>query len=233
MRLAQYLGILVIVALLFILMPAASAMMLEAETLRQQLEKYSDATSQEPGLNALQRFYSSREYQPVWLKSGSVSALHDVALEFIANAEAEGLDSRDYQLSHLRQLRADFLMAMPYELEFKTTRSLLLLTEDLRRGQLSANDADSDWYILQQPFDPVIFLLEAVDSDHFQQSLHDLPPKIPSYQLLKQALANYRELIARQIAWTQIPAVPVIRPNTSHAAIPLVRARIAEAYQMH
>jgi len=232
-RLVRWFWLFVSVVLLLIAMPTMSVAIPEAETLRKQLEKYLAATPQESGLSALQRFYAGRDYQPVWLQSDSTSVLHDIALEFIANAEAEGLDSHDYQLHHLRQLRPDNFSVVPYELEFQTTRALLMLAEDLRLGQLSAKEVDPDWHIPQPLFDPVIFLLEAVTSDHFQQSLYDLSPKIPSYQLLKQALAKYRDLVARQVAWTRIPAVFDIQPNSSHAAIPLVRARIAEAYNTH
>lgn len=233
MRVARWFLFLVSVVLLLILMPTASATMSEAETLRKQLQKYTVAPTHDTGLSALQRFYSSRDYRPVWLQSDSISTLHDIALDFIANADEEGLDSHDYQLPQLRVLRLNHLTAFSYELEFQTTRALLKLAEDLRQGQLPANEADPDWYIQQPPFDPVDFLLEAVASDHFQQSLYDLSPKIPSYQLLKQALAKYRDLVVRQVAWTQIPAVPAIRPNTSHAVIPLVRTRVAEAYHTH
>ncbi len=232
-RLARWFGLFVSVVLLLIAMPTVSVAMPEAQALRKQLEKYLTATTQESGLSALQRFYAGRDYQPIWLQSDSTSVLHDIALEFIANAEAEGLDSHDYQLHHLRQLRSDNYSAIPYELEFQTTRALLMLAEDMRLGQLSAKEVDPDWHIPQPLFDPVIFLLEAVASDHFQQSLYDLSPKIPSYQLLKQALAKYRDLVARQIAWTRIPAFFDIQPNTSHAVIPLVRARIAEAFHTH
>lgn len=232
-RLARWLGLLFCVVLLLIAVPTVSIAMPEAEALRKQLDEYLAATRQERGLSALQRFYAGRDYQPAWLQSDSTSVLHDIALEFIANAEAEGLDSHDYQLHHLRQLRSDNFSAIAYELEFQTTRALLMLAEDLRLGQLSAHDVDPDWHILQPPFDPVNFLLDAVASGHFQQFLYDLSPKIPSYQLLKQALAKYRDLVARQVAWTQIPAVFAIQPNTSHAVIPLIRARIAEAYDTH
>lgn len=235
MRVARWFYAIVSVVWLLIMMPAvfASAAMSDAEELRRQLQKYTVAMAHETGISALQRFYSGRDYQPVWLQSDSISVLHDIALDFIAAAEAEGLDSHDYQLHQLRQMRFNRLAAVPYELEFHTTRALLMLAEDLRQGQLSANDVDPDWHIPQPSFDPVNFLLDAVASSRLQQSLADLPPKIPSYQLLKQALAKYRDLVARQVTWTRIPVVPVIRPNTSHPVIPLVRSRIIEAYHTH
>lgn len=233
MRVACWFYAIVSVVWLFIMMPAAFAAMHNAEELRRQLQKYTVAMAHETGISALQRFYAGRDYQPVWLQPGSVSALHDIALDFIASAEAEGLDSHDYRLQQLQQMRLNQLSAIPDELEFHTTRALLLLAEDLRQGQLSASDVDPDWYIPQPSFDPVDFLLDALASNRFQQSLHDLSPKIPSYQLLKEALAKYRDLVARQVTWTRIPVVPVIRPNTSHPVIPLVRNRIKEAYHTH
>ena len=233
MRVARWFYAIASVVWLLTMMPVAFAAMSDAEELRRQLQKYTVAMAHETGISALQRFYSGRDYQPVWLQSDSISALHDVALDFIAAAEAEGLDSHDYLLHQLRQMRFNQLAAVPYELEFHTTRALLMLAEDLRQGQLSANDVDPDWYIPQPSFDPVNYLLDAVASSRFQQSLTDLPPKIPSYQLLKQALAKYRDLVARQVTWTRIPVVSVIRPNTSHPVISLVRTRITEAYHTH
>lgn len=233
MQVARWFSSIVGAVWFLIMMPTAFATLSEADELRKQLQKYSVAMAHETGISALQRFYSGRDYQPVWLQPDSISALHDVALDFIATADAEGLDSHDYQLHWLRQMRLNHFSALPYELEFRTTRALLMLAEDLRQGQLPANDVDPDWYIPQPSFDPVDFLLDAVASNRLPQSLYDLSPKIPSYQLLKQALAKYRDLVARQVTWTRIPAVPVIRPNTSHPVIPLVRTRMAEAFHTH
>ncbi|MBA2483272.1 MAG: hypothetical protein H0V39_02415, partial [Nitrosomonas sp.] len=49
------------------MMPTASAIMHEADALRKELEKFLTATPQKSDFNALQRFYSGREYQSVWL----------------------------------------------------------------------------------------------------------------------------------------------------------------------
>jgi len=215
-----------------IMMSSASASIFEAETLHKQLDKFLAANAHDSDIQALQRFYSARHYQPVWLLSKSTSALHDVALEFIENAESEGLDISDYQINRLRQLRTNNLQADAYELEFQTTRTLLKLATDLRRGQFSPKDLDPDWHIPQSSFDPVNFLLTAIASDNFQQFLDELKPKIPGYQLLKQALAKYRDLAARQAIWIQIPAAAAIHPNTMHMSIPLVRDRIVEAYKI-
>ncbi|MEK7792217.1 MAG: L,D-transpeptidase family protein [Pseudomonadota bacterium] len=178
----------------------------------------------------LQQFYSARHYQPVWLTPQS-SAL-DMALAFIATAESEGLNSRDYQLVLLQKLRhqTDQTLHSRLELELRTTHAVLALIRDLARGRFVASIADPDWHIPQPAFDAVAFLLEAVNSDRLQQSLTDLPPKKPSYQSLKQTLIRYQKYADRQFAWTPTPDTPLIRPDTTHSAIPLIRQRITQAY---
>lgn len=191
------------------------------------LDDFNDSEATE-----LQRFYSARDYQLIWVTPEQESSLLDIALAFIANADTEGLDSRDYHLEQLQQYRShlDEPNHSMVELEVRITQSLLMLTQDLARGRLSATAADEDWHIRQPSFDAVLFLLEAVTSGDLQQSLNALTTRKISYQLLKQTLARYRELANNHTSWTQIPNVPLIRPGAKHKIIPLVRKRIAEAY---
>ena len=52
------------------------------------------------------------------------------------------------------------------------------------------------------------------------------------YQLLKTALAKYRDLEVQQQNWQSIPESAAIRPNTLHKSIPLVRKRILRLYNI-
>ncbi|MDH5552888.1 MAG: murein L,D-transpeptidase, partial [Nitrosomonas sp.] len=176
----------------------------------------------------LQRFYSARNFQPVWMTAETKRSQLETALAFIASADVEGLDSSDYQLQQLQQLQETGNVAI--ELELRTTQALLTLTHDLSRGRLIASAADPDWYIPQQSFDAVAFLLDAVAGDNLTQSLNNLAPKKPSYQLLKKTLARYREFASRQATWLHIPNTPLIRPGTAHGVIPLIRMRMTQAY---
>ena len=178
----------------------------------------------------LQRFYSARNFQPVWMTAETKRSQLETALAFIASADVEGLDSSDYQLQQLQQLQETGNVAI--ELELRTTQALLTLTHDLSRGRLIASAADPDWYIPQQSFDAVAFLLDAVAGDNLTQSLNNLAPKKPSYQLLKKTLARYREFASRQATWLHIPNTPLIRPGTAHGVIPLIRMRMTQAYAL-
>ena len=180
----------------------------------------------------LQRFYAARDFQPVWVTEEMLQ--FEAALTFIATADAEGLDSRDYQLQQLQRLhrQAEKTENTDVELELRTTQAILALTHDLARGRLTASAADPDWHIPQAPFDAVAFLLSAVTADSLTHSLNSLAPKKPSYQLLKRTLARYREFANSQTTWIQLPDATFVRPGTTHDVIPLIRIRIAQAYAL-
>ncbi|SFP88944.1 Murein L,D-transpeptidase YcbB/YkuD [Nitrosomonas cryotolerans] len=217
------------------LMLVVSVWTAEAKTLHSQLTQFSVIASVDMSLPDVHRFYSAREYQPVWVESNQPLSRLDDALAFIETADAEGLNSADYRLQRLRQLRSqiDHTANALFELELGTTQALLMLARDLKSGYLPASIADPDWHIPQQLFDPVPFLLEALAADSLSSALVSLSPASPSYQLLKKALARYRKWVTNQTAWTQLPDVSLIRPNGIHAVIPLIRNRIAEAYKLY
>lgn len=206
-----------------------------AQALRHQLEKISSVVSRDAALAAVIRFYAMRDYQPVWIQTDKLSPDLDIAIAFIATAEQEGLDSKDYELEQLLHLRKQHCNSpiLLLELELRTTQALLMLVKDLRRGRLIASEVDPDWHIQQHEFDAADYLQHAVISGNLKTSLEDLPPKTKGYQLMKQALAHYREQVARGIDWVIIPETPLIRPNMTHPVIPLIRARIVQAFAMH
>ncbi|WP_394807508.1 murein L,D-transpeptidase [Nitrosomonas sp.] len=217
----------------FLLIPSIShALIIEAKAIEQQFSKSASFGLSKTDTADLQRFYTARNYQPVWVTPEPGSSLLEIAFTFIASAELEGLDSHDYQLQQLQQLQQQIGQSLPaaIELEVRTTHALLILARDLSRGRFTAAKADEDWHIPQPGFDAVAFLREAIKTNRLQQSLNDLSPKQPSYQLLKQTLARYQTLLNSHTEWITIPSTPSIHPGTTNAIIPLVRQRIAQAY---
>lgn len=219
-------------ALLLLNSSIPHALVIEAKQIEKQFSKPASFGLSKTEIADLQRFYTARNYQPVWITPESGSSLLEIAFTFIASAESEGLDSHDYQLQQLQQLHQQASQSLPaaIALEMHTTHALLVLAQDLSRGRFTAAKADEDWHIPQPTFDAATFLREAIKTNRLQQSLDDLSPKQPSYQLLKQTLARYQKLASSHAEWTHIPSTPSIRPGTTNAIIPLVRQRITEAY---
>lgn len=219
---------------IFCLLPATAkdVTSINAQALRNQLDKLPTASSK-IDVAILKHFYAMRDYHPAWVQADNLSPGFDIAIAFIATAEQEGLDSKDYKLEQLLHLRKQSNEdSILLELELRTTQAILMLARDLRKGRLIASEVDPDWHIQQQIFDPAAYLQNAIASGNLKSSLEDLPPKSKGYQLMKQALAKYRELVARGINWTIIPEAPLIRPNMNHSIIPLLRSRIAQAFAM-
>lgn len=192
-----------------------------------------DAQHEYIDLTKLQEFYSARDYRPAWTDSVTQLTRLEIALSFIGTAENEGLESREYRLDRLMQLFKTRNPSERFELEFLTTLSLLRFSNDLYRGRFTASRLDPDWHIPQPAFNAINFLLSTVDTDTFQQSLLGLAPNIPNYHLLKQVLLKFRNLAERGVSWQHIPDMPLLRPGESHQAIPLIRIRIAQAYETH
>jgi len=218
----------------FLLIPSIShALIIEAKTIEQQFLKSTSFGLGKTEIADLQRFYAARNYQPVWIAPEPGSSLLEIAFTFIASAESEGLDSHDYHLQQLQQLQQQASQSLPVaiELELRTTHAVLSLMRDLSRGRLTATRADSDWHIVQPAFDAATFLHETIKAGRLQQSLQNLSPQKPSYQLLKQTLARYQKLHDNHTNWVHIPNTPSIKPGMMDDAImPLIRQRIAQAY---
>lgn len=206
---------------------------INAQSLRHRLDRISlpSSNNNDFALATLKRFYAMHDYQPVWVQEDKLAPIHDTAITFIANAEQEGLDSLDYALEELLHLREQIhTKPLWLELELQTTQALLLLTRDLRRGRLTASEVDPDWHIKQPDFDAAAYLQQAIASGDLKASLESLPPTTKIYQLMKQALSHYRKQITQGNHWASIPETPLIRPNMSHPAIPLIRKRIAHDF---
>lgn len=211
---------------------ALKASAIDSKMLQQKLNVKKDIDS--PGksyLAELQRFYMARNYEPVWFSQTDPSPLLDTALLFIENADKEGLDSRDYQLQKLLQLKQQEQRSssQTLTLELQTTRAVLMLAKDLSRGRLTASSADPDWHIPQPSFDAITFLQKAIRSKDLAQAFNSLPPQEPDYQLLKQTLIRYQQ-ISSNVDWEKIPNLPSLRPNSTDLVVTLLRQRIAQAY---
>jgi len=205
---------------------------LDADEIKQLLSSPSSLAFKKSAEEDLQRLYAARDYQPIWFTAEPDSPRIELALGFIADAEAEGLDSRDYQLQHLRQLQqpSQQSVSAAAELELRTTHALMTLAGDLAHGRFVAAAADPDWHIQQPAFDAVSFLDEAIKNNRLEQAFSTLPPQSAGYQRLKQTLSRYRNLSDKQADWVRIPDTPLIRPNSTHTVIPLIRQRMAQVH---
>lgn len=209
------------------------AFVLDSKILQQKLttEIPTSSANKNDAIDLL-RFYKTRKFQPVWFLQEETSPVLAIALEFIENADTEGLHNRDYQLPKLLLLKEQLEHVFSEEaltLELQTTQSILILARDLARGRLTASSADPDWHIPQPVFDAVGFLQKALQSGNLEQAFNNLIPQHANYQQLRRTLIRYRKN-SNGVDWVKIPNIPSLRPNATDQVVALLRQRIAQAY---
>lgn len=238
MLMAQYLVFFILTFSVFSAVAENRPATVNADAIRAQLAKTILDGVNEAELAELRRFYSQRNYQPVWNQTESGRTLLDTALILVSKADDEGLDSRDYHIETLRHLRDESPGVVSLALELNTTRSLLALAHDMYSGRLKATSADPDWYIPQASLDSVDFLQRSTASVNLaglelEQAFVSLSPDMPQYRSLKHLFSRLRTQVAAGTKWTRIPDnIPSLHPQTRHAAIPLIRQRIREIHSV-
>ncbi|WP_223262782.1 L,D-transpeptidase family protein [Sphingobium sp. SCG-1] len=100
-------------------MPAATA----APARRVSLGKAADVAPtsltraiQEQANGALNRFYASRGFRPLWVSSGEIGEQGDALIAYLASADSDGLNPSSYDVERLRELIASARNGGPDEI---------------------------------------------------------------------------------------------------------------------
>jgi murein L,D-transpeptidase YcbB/YkuD len=150
---------------------------------------------------------------------------HD-ALSFIQSASVHGLDPDHYHLSLLQSLsNADNINRARY-FDSLLSDALLDLIHDIAIGRMNPAEVDPKWFIARDTVDPGAILQTALLSGHLKNSLNQLIPRAPQYHHLTDALSRYLSYAERG-GWQSIPAMSLLKPGETSAAMPLIRARLA------
>ncbi len=224
--------------LLIGLVPATSAAILAptdpvTEQIRQWFDSDKVPVRAEPAVvQAMERFYSDRDYRPAWLQGQVMTPLAGSFYDVLRRLEKDGLRQSDYQVDRIRQLVAEYHAmwngAWKPEnqrlatLELELTRSFLEYASHQITGRLSPADLSYGWHSTRRTFDPVQLLHHAMKPGTFGQAIYRLPPPHPGYLRLKNALETYRDL-AQIPDWPMIPDGDTLKPGDWNERLPQIR----------
>ncbi len=172
--------------------------------------------------------YRAREFQPIWCSASGPRPGARIVLRALRHAAREGLSPDRYGVSTLDALWPADGAAAPgvaTRLEVLITAGILRYARDLRTGSLDPAAVDPDWHLRPDPFDPVAWLRDALETGTLVAALAALPPPQPGYGRLRAALAHYRRL-ATTGPWPRLEAGPLLRPGTRHRQVALLRRRL-------
>lgn len=171
-------------------------------------------------------FYRSNDFNPVWVKRSQITEL----LETIKSVEADGLLSRDYHISGIRNFYnnppgSPFLKAR-YELLL--TDAMFKLSYHLLHGKVDPEKIDPNWNLSKGSDGNGLIerLRNAVAGDSLAAVVAKLPPNHPKYINLKAGLAKYRQIAAKG-GWGSIPGGSSIKEIGQYDdRIPALRRRL-------
>jgi murein L,D-transpeptidase YcbB/YkuD len=194
--------------------------------IRQQLET-PPAITFAPDLDwkRLREFYTSNEYQPVWIDTHGPLHKAGVLRDTLRNALVEGLNPQTYKVGQLDDNWPSRLPAKLAQLELLLTNALLAYSVDVRYGQFNPQEIDPFWHIAQPDVDELALLRSILANEDMRAALQALPPSEAGYQRLRDALANYRQ-IAQVGGWSPLQAGPLLEFGTYHPEVTFLRQRL-------
>lgn len=150
--------------------------------------------------------------QTLWLENGRAVGQASEMLNAMRNAEIYGLRPTDYavrisaeDLQALRTGRADASTRQRFESEL--TRAAARFLTHMHSGRIDPASAGLLLPRVRRSFNVTDALQQLASSPNFSAALASLEPKPVPYRLLKEALAQYRNL-AQHAAWTSLPPLP-------------------------
>ncbi len=189
-------------------------------------KEYVNQTSDALDWPLLDKYYRERGYEPVWCGSNGQGHNIKLLLGFLRSSYKEGLNPGDYAITpdvdSCSQLN-DRKMA---EFDIALTNAFFKYSAGVSSGRLDPKQADEEWHIEREVFDPLVSLETALKEDKLQETMESLPPQHKQYRLLREKLAEYRE-VQRNRSWPFIPPGKTLKPGDTHPHVPLIRRRLS------
>ncbi len=183
-------------------------------------EQFANVIDWVPDREAVARFYAARDYAPLWVRDGALSARGQAVSARLRNAAAEGLDPADYPVPQLgtdanaRTLAADDLML---------TKSMLDYARHLAVGRIAPRRVVPQVEYGEHRPDPADILKTVTQASDVDAAFDKYDPQARGFQALKTKLAALRRGGDDD---NRIPDGPAIRPGAKDARIPALRARL-------
>ncbi|HEY0302293.1 MAG TPA: L,D-transpeptidase family protein, partial [Rhizomicrobium sp.] len=161
-----------------------------ADKLREQLAaknlRYFDRKGER---QAVEKFYSARDYAPLWTAAGGLTASAKGVIARLKDAASEGLNAADYPLPDFAAATSPDALA---EAELKLTSSMLDYARQAQSGRMHWSQVSSDILYPEHPTDPAEVLATVTSAKDASAALDSYNPPHKLYKELKAKLAELR-----------------------------------------
>ena len=174
----------------------------------------------------LERLYGLRQYAPVWTSMNGPNQRASILRQFLYVADQEGLTPQAFHLSAIESIWHRHTAADLAALDILLSDAFFRYATQVRTGRLLPGDIDQQWHLGTPQIHPVKLLQKMLTSKDFETGMRSLAPPQSGYQRLREALAQYRQLAARD-AWPRLSFGTTLRPGMHSAKVVILRKRLS------
>lgn len=138
---------------------------------------------------AVEKFYTAREFAPLWTQAGTVTASAKGVIARLKDAAAEGLNAADYPVPDFTAAATPDALA---EAEIKLTASMLDYARQAQSGRMHWSQVSADILYPEHPTDPAEVLANVTGAKDASAALDSYNPPQKLYRELKAKLAELR-----------------------------------------
>ena len=203
---------LALLVLCTLLAPALRAAGEDMAQLIQSSRGYLDQSAlSHGGMETLQALYGAGN-AALWSRDGQATPQAQVLLHELQNAEAYGLESKDYRGGEILQLAAGVGAHADAghwaRFDVRLTAAALRFIADLHFGRVTPESAGFKLQQERLPFDMAAAVSKFASASDVQAAITTVEPPFYHYGLLKTALAQYRKIAAEPGDGKQLPPPP-------------------------
>jgi murein L,D-transpeptidase YcbB/YkuD len=198
------------------------------EMLAAKSSRYFDRKAER---TAVEKFYTGREFAPIWTQGGVLTQSGKGVIARLKDAASEGLNAADYPVPDFTAAATSDSLA---EAELKLTASMLDYARHAQSGRMHWSQVSGDIQYPEHPTDPSEVLASVTTAKDASAALDGYNPPQKLYRELKAKLAELRGQGERPAA--QIPEGPALQftparkkqpaAEMEDARVPLVRAKL-------
>ncbi len=138
---------------------------------------------------AVEKFYGSREYAPVWTQGGSLTAAAKGVIARLKDAASDGLNATDYPVPDFAAATTPDALA---DAELKLTASMFDYARQAQSGRMHWSQVSADILYPEHPIDPSEVLTKVATATDASAALDSYNPPQKLYKELKAKLAQLR-----------------------------------------
>src|ERR1700716_1850052 len=139
--------------------------------------------------SSVEKFYTAREYAPLWTQAGMVTESAKGVIARLKDASSEGLNASDYPVPDFAAATTPDALA---EAELKLTASMLDYARQAQSGRMHWSQVSADISYPDHPTDPSQVLAKVTTAKDASAALDSYNPPQKLYRELKAKLAELR-----------------------------------------